>query len=294
MRSLLRPWLLAFRPKTLTAAVVPVAVGTCLAKATHNTVDWLVVGCAVSGALFIQMATNLFNDALDFKKGSDTGDRIGPLRVTQAGLLSPRSVIIGGVVCLGMAAVFGVPLIAKGGIPIAAIGVLSLIFAVAYTGGPFPLAYKGLGDVFVLLFFGLIAVGATHYLHTLDMAWAALVAGAQVGAWAAVLLAVNNLRDVATDITAEKKTLPVRFGIGFGRAEIAVLAILPFVIGAYWWQNAQPMAALLPLAAVPFAAIVIIGTQKNAPGPIYNRYLAKAAALHFTGGALLAVGLWLD
>ncbi len=289
--SALKNWFLAFRPKTLSAAVVPVAVGTALAKATHQRVDWVVVGCALGVALFIQIATNLFNDAIDFKKGSDTKERIGPVRVTQAGLISPRWVFAGGVLFLLGAVGFGVPLIVKGGIVIAVLGALSLFFAYGYTGGLFPLAYHGLGDLFVMLFFGLVAVGGCHYLHVGDFDWRGIVAGLQSGATATLILAVNNLRDVHQDRAAQKKTLPVRFGVAFGRVEICLFAFSPLYFAPYWYLNGWTLAALLPLLTLPVAIVVVRGALKNEPGPIYNRFLGLSALHHLLGGALLATGL---
>ena len=154
----IKPWLLASRPKTYAASIAPVLVGTGLAYHIKREVPWTYAACALFGALFIQIATNFINDALDFKKGVDTHERLGPLRVTQAGLLGADAVMIGGYVCLSVAAIFGVPLIIRGGWPIVLIGLGSVVAAYAYTGGPYPIAYHGLGEPFVLAFFGLIAV----------------------------------------------------------------------------------------------------------------------------------------
>ena len=296
MTGEIRPgsWWLALRPKTLTAAVAPVAVGTGLAQATDGTVSAIVVICALGGALCIQIATNLFNDALDFVKGSDRADRVGPVRVTQAGLIAPRRVMLGGVLFLALAVGFGIPLILVGGWVLVAVGVASLLLAYAYTGGPFPLAYLGLGDVFVMAFFGLIAVSVSHFLHVGHFAILSLAAGAQVGAWATALLAVNNLRDVESDARAHKRTLPVRFGVGFGRAEIAVLVLSPFAVGVVWWAQGFMLAAVLPLAALPLAGLVVRGVVVDDPGPAYNRHLVRAAATQLVGGVLLAFGLGLS
>ena len=144
------PWLLASRPKTLSAAVVPVLIGTALAP---SPIRWLMFACALLGALFIQIGTNLVNDALDFKRGADTHERLGPVRVTQAGLLSANAVLLGAYASFGFAALCGIPLIVRGGWPIIVIGVVSIVAAYAYTGGPYPLAYRGLGEIFVIAFF---------------------------------------------------------------------------------------------------------------------------------------------
>src|SRR5205085_3166834 len=204
-------------PKTLAAAVVPVLVGTALAVNEHAPLHWPAFLCALGGALFIQIGTNLVNDALDFKRGADTHERLGPLRVTQAGLLSANAVLAGAYVCFGLAALCGVPLIIRGGWPIVVIGVVSIVAAYAYTGGPYPLAYHGLGEVFVLIFFGLTAVAGSYYVQRLIIDLMVLVAGFAVGALAVILLAINNLRDIENDRASNKHTLAARFGAEFAR-----------------------------------------------------------------------------
>src|SRR5947199_4681718 len=223
------PWLLAARPKTLAAAVTPVLVGTALA-CIHSNVDWPPFVFALLGAVFIQIGTNYVNDALDFKKGADTHARLGPLRVTQAGLLDADAVLRGAYVCFAIAALCGIPLIVRGGWPIAIAGVASILAAYAYTGGPYPLAYHGLGELFVMAFFGVVAVGGTYYLQRLRIDRDALLAGVACGALAIVLLAINNLRDLENDRASNKRTLAARFGRGFARTEIAVMALLPFAL----------------------------------------------------------------
>ena len=290
--SPIRVWWLAARPKTLTAAVIPVLVGTALARAEVGVVQWDLFWCALWGAIFIQIGTNFVNDAADFKRGTDTQERLGPLRVTQAGLLTHTQVMRGAYVCFGVAALFGIPLIQAGGWPIVVIGICSIIAAYAYTAGPFPLAYLGLGDLFVIVFFGLVAVGGTYYLHAGEWGVPALVAGLCLGALATALLAVNNLRDRAGDAANHKKTLAVRFGEDFARREVQFMACYPFIVGAYWWMNGNYWASLLPLASIPLAwKLVHIARFGN--GRELNAGLGKAAALHAVYGALLAAGLWI-
>jgi len=285
-------WVLACRPKTLTAAVAPVLVGTGLAGLEGHGPKWSLTGFALLSATAIQIATNLFNDAIDFRKGADTRERLGPLRVTQSGLIPPGRVMAGGLVASLVAVGFGVPLVVAGGWPIVVIGLVALVFAYGYTGGPFPLSYLGLGDLFVIVFFGLVAVGGMYYLHTGAWDGSAGMAGLQIGFLAAAILAVNNLRDVKTDRKTGKKTLPVRFGIGFGRLEIAAMCLLPFGLNG-WWFSRSSAAALLPLLALPLAIMVVRGVYLQPPGPIYNRLLARAAALELAFGALLTVGMLL-
>src|SRR5436190_21089721 len=188
-------WILAARPKTLSASVVPVLVGTALAYRVSFV--WLPFACALLGAIFVQIGTNLVNDALDFRRGADTSERLGPIRVTQAGLLGYDTVLRGAYVCFAAAGILGVPLILRGGWPIAIVGVASILAAYAYTGGPYPLAYHGMGELFVLVFFGFIAVAGSYYVQRLAVDPAAGIAGLAVGCLAVVLLAINNLRDVA-------------------------------------------------------------------------------------------------
>jgi 1,4-dihydroxy-2-naphthoate octaprenyltransferase len=288
----LKVWLLALRPKTLTAAVVPVVVATGLVHGEGFSVVWWRSAFALLSAIFIQIGTNLFNDAIDFKKGADTHTRTGPRRVTQSGLLTEKQVMTGATCCFLIALLFGIPLVMVGGLPIVAIGVVSLALGYAYTGGPFPLAYLGLGDLFVVLFFGLIAVGGTYFLNTQLISPGALVAGLQVGCLATVLIAINNLRDAPQDRLVAKKTLAVRFGLRFSRVEIACLVGLPFVLQIYWVLHQRLWAGALPLLALPLAVSVLRGVFRHEPSPLFNRFLGLAAGLQLVFGFLLALGLW--
>lgn len=289
----LRNWILASRPKTLTAAVIPVIAGTSLAANERINIDWALFLFALFGALFIQIGTNLINDVADFQKGSDTAERLGPVRVTQAGLLTEREVVRGAVLAFAAAVLCGIPLVVHGGIPLIIIGVASLVAGYAYTAGPFPLAYHGWGDFFVILFFGLVAVGGSYYLQTGAMGIPALLAGVSVGSLAAVLIAVNNLRDRQGDLESGKRTLAARFGIRFARIEIAILALAPFFIGAYWFFRGERLAFLLPLLALPLA-IAIIRSARRDIGRELNRTLGKAAALHALHGILFSLGVVLQ
>ncbi|MEK6554897.1 MAG: 1,4-dihydroxy-2-naphthoate octaprenyltransferase, partial [Bdellovibrionota bacterium] len=230
----------------------------------------------------------------DFHKGADTEHRVGPKRVTQSGLLKPRMVMVGGVFFLFLALLCGIPLVIQGGWPIVIIGAVSLFLAYSYTGGIFPLAYLGLGDLFVLLFFGVIAVVGLYYLHTEEWSLDALVAGLQVGLLATVLIAVNNLRDIHQDKLVNKKTLAVRFGVGFVRFEIALLIATAFALNIYWFRYGNSLVAtLLPLLTLPLAYIVISKVRRLEPSQAMNQVLAQSAALHIGFGALLSLGLFL-
>jgi len=279
---------LAFRPKTLTAAVVPVVVGHSLVVSKFAEAHLWITLCCLGSAVCIQLATNFLNDAIDFRKGADTADRLGPRRVTQSGLMSERSVFISGIVFLLLASLLGIPLVLHGGWPIVALGVVSLFLAYGYTGGPFPLAYLGLGDIFVILFFGLFAVGGVYYLHTFTVTAAAMVAGLQVGLLATVLIAINNLRDRTTDVCVDKKTLAVRFGESFAKAEIFGLIVLAF--GLNFFYRGQPWV-WLTLLSFPLAGRVlfIVFNRKDA----LNSALGIAGGLHLVFGVLLSIGLGL-
>ncbi len=195
-RPTLKTWLMAARPKTLTAALVPVMVGTALAYGL-GVGRWLPALAALVGAMFIQIGTNLTNDYYDFKKGADTEERLGPQRVTQSGLIAPGTVLASALTFFGLAVATGIYLVVVGGWPIVAIGLASVLAGYAYTGGPFPLAYHGLGDVFVFIFFGLVAVPGTFYVQALTVGPAAWWAAIPVGAIGTALLVVNNLRDAS-------------------------------------------------------------------------------------------------
>jgi 1,4-dihydroxy-2-naphthoate octaprenyltransferase len=282
-------WLLAARPKTLSAAIVPVLIGSALAAHEPTAITWWVFACALIGAVLIQIATNFINDALDFKKGADTGERLGPIRVTQAGLLSAETVMRAAWVCLVFAAICGIPLIYRGGWPMLIVGLVSIFMAYGYTGGPFPLAYHGLGELFVILFFGFIAVGGTFYVHSLQLTQAALLAGYAAGALATVLIVINNLRDVDGDRRSNKRTTVVRFGERFARTEIAIFALSPFIAIAVvaWMQDRW--AYLVTLAALPLAIAVIVRVMKSR-GAELNRCLALAGALQWAFGILFVIG----
>jgi len=282
-------WLLAARPKTLAAAVVPVLIGTALAAKGPLPLDWRLFACTLLGAVFIQIGTNFVNDALDFKKGADTHERLGPLRVTQAGLLSADAVMRGAYVCFFLAALCGVPLVLHSGWPLLAIGLASIAAAYAYTGGPYPLAYHGLGELFVLAFFGLIAVGGTYYIQRGMLDWPALAMGAAAGLLAVALLAINNLRDARNDVRSGKRTLAVRFGETFARIEIAVSILAPFAIVALLaWAGSRP-SLLTAWLALPLAVALLVRISRS-EGAALNRCLAMCGALQWGFGILFAVG----
>ena len=288
----MNPWILAARPRTLGAAVIPVLAGAALAFGAGS-FDPLAMLLIIACAMLIQIATNYFNDAIDHAKGADTAERLGPVRATNAGLLSPRAMMTGGAACLAVATILAIPLVLHGGWPILALGIVSLVLAYAYTGGPFPLAYLGLGEIFVVLFFGVFAVAGTFFLNTLEFSWGAVLAGLQIGLLSSVLLAVNNLRDLETDRAANKRTLAARFGLTFARRENALLVLAPFVLGILWLPLGYLWAFLLPLMTLPLAWWLARACLEAQPARETNQLLAQAAALHASFGLLLALAFLL-
>ena len=238
---------------------------------------WLAV-CTLMGALCIQIATNFFNDAIDAAKGADTAARMGPKRVTASGLMSRGAVMAWGGGFLAAAVGFGIPLYQAAGWPILVIGVVSLYLAYGYTGGPFPLAYRGMGELFVLLFFGLVAVTGTVFVQTGEWRREALLLGGQIGCLSAVLVSINNLRDRVEDAGTGKRTLAVRFGPKFARLLIWAEIKLPLVLGLLWLVLGLPwfFAASLPLLTLGLR--ITWGALFMDEGPEMNRLLAMSAA----------------
>ncbi len=288
--SAARAWFLALRPKTLVAGLVPVAVGSGVAL-RDGRFEPLVALAALVGALLLQVGTNLANDYYDFMRGADTAERLGPPRATQQGWLEPRAVLRGAFACFGAAFVVGLYLVSVGGLPIVLIGLASIAAGFAYTAGPFPLAYHGLGDVFVLVFFGFVAVGGTYFVQAQAVSAAALWAAVPVGLLGVALLAVNNTRDAKTDAAAGKRTLVVRLGTRFGRAEwFACILVSALVPVGLWGAGLATAAVLLPLLSLPLAVppgrLVL-----RAEGAALNEALAGTARLQLVFGLLLAAGV---
>jgi 1,4-dihydroxy-2-naphthoate polyprenyltransferase len=282
-------WISAARPRTLPAAVVPVLVGLAVARRS-GALDWGVAAATLAAALLIQIGTNLANDYYDFVSGADAADRLGPARVTQQGLASPTAVRRAAFVVLGAATAAGAYLVNVGGLPILAVGVLSLASAVAYTGGPFPIAHHGLGDLFVFVFFGLVAVCGTVYLQTDALSELAVAAALPVACLATAILVVNNLRDIPSDARAGKRTLAVRIGARATRLEYVLLISLAFLF-VPWIATATGARALLAFLATPLAlsqARALLARE----GAALNLSLAGTARLHLVFGTLLAAGLW--
>ena len=271
------PLLLATRPKTLPAAIVPVWAGCVLAWKLTGKFDLFLGICTLAGAIFIQIATNLFNDAIDAAKGADTERRTGPKRVTASGLVPRRAVMLAGGFFLLLAVLCGLVLYHAAGWPILAIGIPSLYLAFGYTGGPFPLAYRGMGELFVVTFFGFIAVSGTVFVQTLQWRQEALLLGAQVGLLSAVLISINNLRDRAEDATTGKHTLAVRLGPKPARLIVWLEIKLAAVLGLGWFLFGLPWLVLATLPLWTLGLRIIWGAFTLPEGKEMNRLLAMSA-----------------
>jgi 1,4-dihydroxy-2-naphthoate octaprenyltransferase len=285
----LRAWVLASRPATLTAAVVPVLAGTAVAHALGEFRKGPAVA-ALLGAMMIQIGTNLANDVFDAEKGADTHERLGPTRAVQAGLLTPSAVRAGMIVAFGLAAAAGLYLAAVAGWPVIAIGIASILSGIAYTGGPYPLGYHGLGDLFVMAFFGFVAVCGTVFVETGAVPMLAVIVSIPVGALATCVLVVNNLRDRHTDIKAGKRTLAVRMGRGGALAEYVLLLLAAYSVPVVLAARHGRAWLLLPLASLPLAAFLFRRIVRS-EGRALNACLTSTAKLLLLFGALFSVGL---
>jgi len=290
----LRLWALAARPRTLPAAIAPVLVGTALAIAEDH-FKALAFLAALVGSVFIQIGTNLSNDYSDARRGADTEDRLGPVRVTAGGLMPPRRVLVGTYVAFGIAVAAGLYLVAITGPELLVVGAASIAAGVLYTGGPRPYGYEGLGEVFVFLFFGVVAVVGTYYVQAQELPWEAFALSVPIGLLASAILVVNNIRDADTDRRAGKRTLAVRLGRERTRvlfaamlavSYLAVVAV-PLAGGLTWW-------VALPLLSLPLALPLWRTVRDRTDGPSLNRALADMGRLLGVFSLLLAVGILLS
>jgi 1,4-dihydroxy-2-naphthoate octaprenyltransferase len=285
-------WWLAARPRTLPVAVAPVLVGGAVAHHVVGRVDLAATGVALAGAMLLQIGANLANDAFDFEKGTDDARRIGPPRAAQAGLLSPRALKVGMAIVFLLATLCGAFLTARSGPWVVAVGAASIVSAIAYTGGPYPLGYNGLGDLFVFVFFGPVAVCGSACVAAGAWVPLALWASIPVGALATAVLVVNNVRDVDTDITTGKRTVVVRFGRAFGVAEyrllLAAAQLAPLILVG---TGVLPRTALLALATLPRSIRLGLAIGRETDGPTLSRCLADTAALLVVWAGLTAAGI---
>ena len=271
----MKSYFLAARPKTLPAAVVPVWVGCVLTYFLTGEWDMRLAFFTVMGSIWIQIATNFFNDAIDSDKGADTEARLGPTRATASGQLSRRTVYLSAAVCLLLAAGFGVPLFIERGWPMLVIGLPSFYLAYGYTGGPWPLAYKGLGELFVILFFGVVAVMGTVFVQTGLWLSEAFIAGLAIGCLSAVLISINNLRDVDEDRGNHKNTLAVQWGRAKALRLLFFMTLVPYVVTQPLFGWRWMLLCFVPPLVLGW--LILKWVSQSPPGPRYNKYLALSA-----------------
>ena len=281
---------LASRPKTLPAAAAPVILASAIAIYEH-VFQAEIAGAALIAALFLQVGANFANDVFDFHRGADNEERLGPIRVTQAGLLSPQEVLWGMWISFGVAALLGLYLTWVAGWPILIIGLLAIAAAISYTGGPIPYGYYGLGDLFVFAFFGFAAVCGTYFAQAGTVSWLAFWGAIPMGALATAILTVNNLRDHETDLRAGKHTLVVRNGRDFARREYILLLIIAYLV---------PLYLVFLKGLTPWVLIVYISTgllpgmlsslYKDTGRPL-NKLLAKTGRLELIYSLIFSLGL---
>ena len=290
--SHLRLWLLAARPRTLPAAIAPVLVGTALA-ASEDEFRALPFVAALIGSIFIQIGTNLSNDYSDARRGADTEDRLGPVRVTAGGLMPPKRVLIGTYVAFGVAVAAGLYLAAVAGWELIVVGVASILAGVLYTGGPRPYGYEGLGELFVFVFFGVVAVAGSYFVQTEELRWEVFVLAVPVGLLSSAILVVNNVRDIDTDRRAGKRTLAVKLGRDAARKLFVAMLVVSFAVPVILVPDLSPWV-LLALASLPLAPPLARTVMTRTDGPALNQALAGTGRLLAVYSLLLAVGVLLS
>ena len=290
----IRIWLMAARIRTLPAAIAPVLVGTALAGWQHIFHPLRFVAALV-GAIFIQVGTNLSNDYSDARRGADTEDRLGPVRVTAGGLVPPRQVLIATYVSFGVAVLAGVYLVVVAGWQLLLVGAASILAGVLYTGGPKPYGYEGLGELFVFLFFGIVAVAGSYFVQVKHLDWKAFALAVPVGLLASAILVVNNYRDIDSDRRAGKRTLAVRLGRAKTRTMFALIVYVAFLLAPVTWVFG-PMKPwlLLPWLTLPLAAQIVREVRNRTDGPSLNQALAHTGMLQLAFCTLLSAGLLLS
>lgn len=294
--SRLSIWIMAARPKTLWASVAPVIVGTAIAF-RDGSAHWLSAAAALLGALLIQIGTNFANDLFDHLRGADTPDRQGPLRVTQAGLVSTGQIRTAMIVVFSLAFLVGVYLAMRGGWPIVAVGLCSIAAAILYTGGPYPFGYHGWGDLFVFVFFGPVAVVGTYFVQAHSTTAAVWLASLPMGALATAILIVNNLRDINTDSRAGKRTLAVRIGRFGSVGEYAFMLIVAIVIPTMMYFTHLAGAGVLLASVVGIVFIPYLmkslrsHQQPMKTSAILNDLLGQTARVKLLYAVVFAIGI---
>ncbi len=289
-----RIWILASRPRTLPAAIAPVLVGTALA-ASEDEFHALPFAAALVGSIFIQIGTNLSNDYSDARRGADTEDRLGPVRVTAGGLVPPRQVLVATYVAFALAVLAGCYLIATAGWELLLVGAASILAGVLYTGGPRPYGYEGLGELFVFVFFGVVAVVGSYYVQTEELRWEAFALAVPVGLLSSAILVVNNVRDIDTDRRAGKRTLAVKLGRDRARMLFSAMVVLAFAAPVVTFAFGGLTAWLLvPLLALPLGMPLIRTVSSRTDGPALNGALAGTGRLLAAFSLLLSTGVLLS
>jgi 1,4-dihydroxy-2-naphthoate octaprenyltransferase len=288
----MRIWLMAARLRTLPAAIAPVLVGTALACALYDVFHAGAFVAALLGSILIQVGTNLSNDYSDARRGADAEDRLGPVRVTAGGLVPPKQVLMATYVTFGLAALCGIYLVAVSGIELLFVGMASIAAGVLYTGGPRPYGYEGLGEVFVFLFFGIVAVTGSTFAQSETWPWEAFVLAVPVGLLAAAILVVNNVRDIDSDRRAGKRTLAVRLGRERGRSVYGLMVYGAYLVAPLPWLLG-PLSAWLMLCwlTLPLAVRVVRMVRRHADGPTLNEALAQSGLLQLAFCLLLSAGI---
>ena len=286
----MKNWLLAARLRTLPAAISPVILGSALAF-RDGSLHFIICFMTLLAAILIQIGTNFANDVFDFEKGTDRIDRIGPVRLTQAGLISIEKMKTAMWLTFFFAVLIGFYLALIGGWPIVIIGLSSIIAGMAYTGGPYPLGYHGWGELFVFIFFGVIAVPGTYYLQIGTITNLSIWLGFVMGMLSAAILVVNNLRDLETDQISGKNTLAVKLGEKFSKIEYSLLILVPFLLPLFiWWNNDNEMSLLIIIFAIPIS-INLIYQIFSLSGSSLNYVLTSTARFLFIFTALFSLGL---
>jgi len=287
-------WLMAARIRTLPAAIAPVLVGTALAGFEHVFHPLRFIA-ALIGAIFIQVGTNLSNDYSDARRGADTEERLGPVRITAGGLVPPGQVLVATYVSFGIAVLAGIYLIAVAGWQLLLVGAASILAGVLYTGGPRPYGYEGLGELFVFLFFGIVAVAGSYFVQVKHLSWEAFALAVPVGLLAAAILVVNNFRDIDTDRRAGKRTLAVRLGRERTRDLYAAVVYGAYILAPVTWLfGPLRFWVLLPWLTIPVAAPIVRVVRNRADGPSLNQALAQTGMLQLAFCVLLSAGLLLS
>ncbi len=287
-----RAWWTGLRVASLSASVVPVLVGTAAARPGHLNHPLAFVA-ALLASMLIQTGTNFSNDVFDYRSGADSASRLGPARLILSGAITPREALLAAGAAFGAAALLGLYLITVGGWPILIIGVASIVAGVVYTGGPWPVGYHGLGDLFTFVFFGLAGVIGSAYLQILTVTPVVVLAALPVGFLITAILVVNNLRDIATDRAVGKMTLAVRLGPGATRGEYGALVGLSYLVPLALVVAGRSPAVFLPLLTLPLA-VRAVDRIRRLQGPALNALLRGTGQLNLVFGVLLAAGLWLS